>query len=370
LGPVAGGWITDTYSWHWIFLVNVPVGLLTFFSVMHLLEDSPRVAREKRTAPPFDYIGTGFIALALGCLEIATDRGEDYDWLGSQFIQIMFLLSAIGFLFGIVYLYYARHPIVDLRVYADRNFTLGSLQIAIMGLVLYASAVLIPEFAQEQLGYTATWAGLVLAPGAVVLVMLIPVVSRVLGWVPGKYVIAFGGFALGAALLYSRNIVPDLDFYHLMLLRGAQTAGLAFLFVPISTIAYATLPQSLNGDATALFNMARNVFGGIGISISSAIVTSYQQVNQQSVIANLTPTNQPYQVLLQRIEQALVNTGHSFAQAVKMAPGQVVGEIQTQVAVLSYMDVFFITACMAFVMVPTALLMSGGKPQSSGAGMH
>lgn len=369
VGPVLGGWLTDTYSWHWIFLINVPIGVVTFLSVMRLLEDPPYVRQEKLTAPPFDYIGAGLIALTLGSLEIATDRGEDYDWLGSEFIRIMFLLSAAGFLFGIVYLYYARQPIVDLRVYADRNFALGSLQIAIMGLVLYASAVLIPEFAQEQLGYTATWAGLVLAPGAVVVVMLIPVVGRLLASVPAKYVIAFGGFALGAALLYSRNLVPDLDFYHLVLLRGAQSAGLAFLFVPISTIAYATLPQSMNGDATALFNMARNVFGGVGISISTSIVADYQQVDQQNLVANLAPTSQPYLVLLHQIEQALVNAGYSFAQAAKMAPGEIYNMLQTQVAVLAYTEVFFITACLAFLLVPAALFMSGGKPQRSKAGM-
>ncbi len=369
VGPVLGGYLTDTYSWHWIFLINVPIGLITFFSVLHLLEDPPHVVRERRTAPPFDYVGTGFIALALGCLEIAVDRGEDYDWLGSHVIRILFLLSAIGFLFGCVWLYYARHPIVDLRVFCDRNFALGSVQIAIMGCVLYASAVLIPEFAQEQLGYTALLAGLVLAPGAVVLVFLIPVVGRLMGLVPAKYVIAAGGFALGCALLYSRSLVPDLDFRHLAMMRAAQTAALALLFVPISTIAYATLPRELNGDAAALFNMSRNVFGGIGISVSTAIVANYQQVNQLSLIANLTPTNQPYEVLLRQVEQALVNTGHSMGQAMQMAPGQVLGMLQSQVAVLSYIDVFFITACMAFVMIPTALLMSGAKPQGGG-GMH
>src|SRR6202012_2264253 len=151
------------------------------------------------------------------------------------------------------------------------------------------------------------------------------------------------GLALSLSLLYSMNLVPGLDFYHLMLYRAAQTSGLALLFVPISTIAYATVPPALNGDATALFNMARNVFGGIGISISTAIVTNYQQVNQLSLIANLGPTSEPYRVLLQRIEQALVSPGHTFAQAVRMAPAQVFGELRTQVAVLSYMDVFFIT---------------------------
>ena len=368
-GPVLGGYLTDTYSWHWIFLVNVPVGIATFFAVAHLLEDPPHVRREKRTAPPFDYIGTGFIALALGCLEIGVDRGEDYDWLGSQFIRIMFLCSAAGFLFGIVYLYYARHPIVDLRVFCNRNFALGSLQIAMMGCVLYASAVLIPEFAQEQLGYTSFLAGLVLAPGALLLIVLIPIVGRILNLVPAKYLIAAGGLALGCALLYSRDLVPDLDFRHLALLRAAQTAGLALLFVPISTIAYATLPQRLNGDAAALFNMSRNVFGGIGISVSNAVVANYQQVNQLSLAANLTPGNQSYNVLLQQVTQGMVNTGHSFAQALHMAPGYINEVLRGQVAVLSYMDVFFITACMSFVMIPMALLMSNAKPRASG-GMH
>ncbi len=196
----------------------------------------------------------------------------------------MFVLSACGFLFGITYLLMARNPVVDLRVFKDRNFALGSLQIAIMGFVLYASAVLIPQYAQQQLGYTATWAGLVLAPGAIVLVMLIPVAGKILNVVPAKYVIASGGLALGrrAALLDGPG--PRLDFWHLAMFRAAQTAALALLFVPISTIAYATLPTELNGDAAALFSMARNVFGGIGISVSTALITDHQQIRQSYLI--------------------------------------------------------------------------------------
>ena len=205
VGPVVGGYLTDTYSWHWIFLINIPVGIGTFFGVMQFVEDSPTIEREKKTAPRFDYLGVFFIALALGCLEVGVDRGEDYDWLGSTFIRVMFILSACGFLFGVTYLLSARNPIVNLRVFGDRNFALGSLLIAMMGFVLYASAVLIPQFAQEQLGYTATWAGLVLAPGAVVLTMLIPVAGRLLNLVPAKYVIAAGGLSLGLALFYSMN---------------------------------------------------------------------------------------------------------------------------------------------------------------------
>jgi MFS transporter, DHA2 family, multidrug resistance protein len=202
-----------------------------------------------------------------------------------------------------------------------------------------------------------------------VLVMLIPIVGKVLNVVPAKYVIACGGLALGGALIYSMNLVPDLDFTHLIMYRASQTAALALLFVPISTIAYSTVPPRLNGDAAALFSMARNVFGGIGISVSTALVTDHLQIRQTYLIGNLTPTNQPYNVLLQQVQQALVDAGQSMAQAVQAAPGQVLQMLNGQVAVLAYNDVFMITACMSFLMIPTALLMSGVKPKARG-GAH
>jgi len=366
LGPLLGGYLTDTYSWHLIFLINVPIGLLTLFGVMHFVQDSADVEREKRTAPPFDFLGVVFIALALGCLELAVDRGEDLDWLGSGFIRLMFSVSASAFVLGIGYLLWAKQPVVDLRVFKDRNFALGFTQIGIMGFVLYTSAVLIPQFAQQQLGYTATWAGLVLAPGAVVLIMLIPIVGKVLNFVPAKYVIAAGGLALGSSLFYSMQIVPNEDFFHLILVRASQTAALALLFVPISSIAYATLPKELDGDASALFSMSRNVFGGIGISIGTALVTQHLQINQQYMVPNLAQTYQPYNTAIGQVQQALLNTGHSLAQAIAAAPGQVFQTLQLQVAVRAYIDVFFITGLMALVMIPTALLMAGVKTKSRG----
>jgi DHA2 family multidrug resistance protein len=367
LGPVVGGYLTDTYSWHWIFLINIPIGVMTFFGVMHYVEDPPHVIRERKTAPAFDYLGTALIALALGCMEVGIDRGENYDWFGSNFVRVMFVLSLFGFAFGSVYLlFYARHPVVNLRAFKDRNFALGCIQIAFMGFVLYASAVLIPQYAQQQLAYNATWAGLVLAPGAVVLVLLIPLVGRITNIVPVKYVIAFGGLALGGALIYSSYLVPNMDFKHLALLRAAQTSGLAFLFVPISTIAYSTIPEALNGDAAALFSMARNVFGGVGISVSTALITDHLQIRQANLVDHLTPLYQPYNALLQSIQQTLIGLGQSTAQAAAAASGQVFQILQSQAAILAYSDVFLLTAAMSFVMIPTALLMSSvkgaGKP--------
>jgi DHA2 family multidrug resistance protein len=361
IGPVLGGYLTDTYSWHLIFLINIPIGVGTLFGVWRFVEDSPRVEEERRTAPPFDFAGLGFIAVALGFLEVAVDRGEDLDWDGSNFIVLMLSVSAVAFIMGIAYLLYVRNPIVDLRVFKDRNFALAFIEIGIMGLVLYTSAVLIPQFAQQQLGYTATLAGLVLAPGAVLLVMLIPAVGRALKIVPAKYVIAAGGFALAGSLFYSMHLVPDEDFLHLALARAAQTAALSLLFVPISTIAYTTIPDESQGDAAALFSMSRNVFGGLGISLATALVTEHEQANQQSLVGHLVESYQPYQVALQQVQRGLVANGTAVAQAMGNARLELSQMLELQTAVLAYIDVFFITGLLALALVPAALLMSGVK---------
>jgi DHA2 family multidrug resistance protein len=366
LGPLLGGYLTDQFSWHLIFLINVPIGIGTLFGVWRTVEDSPTVKRLMRTAPKFDYVGTAFIALALGCLEIATDRGEDLDWAGSSYIDVMFTLSAIGFVFGIAYLLVSRNPVVDLRVFKDRNFTMGFIEIAIMGLVLYTSAVLIPQFAQQQLGYTATWAGLVLAPGAFLLGALIPLVGRLLKIVPAKYVIATGGLALGGALFYSMDLVPNEDFVHLALARAAQTAALSLLFVPISSITYATLPKEQEGDASALFSMSRNVFGGLGISIATALVTSNEQSAQQNLVPYLSNAYRPYDNALTQVQDAMINNGSSMAQAIARAPGQIYQMLQTQTAILAYIDVFFFTGVLSLIMIPAALLMTSPKQGASG----
>jgi DHA2 family multidrug resistance protein len=361
IGPVLGGYLTDTFSWHLIFLINIPIGALTLFGVWHFVEDPPHVVQEQRNAPRFDYTGLAFISVALGFLEIAVDRGEDLDWNGSHFIVLMLSVSAAAFLLGIAYLLYVPNPIVDLRVFKDRNFALSFIEIGIMGLVLYTSAVLIPQFAQQQLCYTATLAGLVLAPGAVLLAILIPAIGRALKIIPAKYVIAAGGFALAGALFYSMHLVPDEDFYHLALARASQTAALAFLFVPISTIAYTTIPDEQQGDAAALFSMSRNVFGGLGISLATALVTEHEQINQQALVPHLVDAYQPYQVALQQVQQSLVANGTALTQAMSNARLEINQMLQLQTAVLAYIDVFFITGLLSLTLVPAALLMTGLK---------
>jgi MFS transporter, DHA2 family, multidrug resistance protein len=360
LGPTLGGWITDNYSWRWIFFVNIPIGILTLFACMQLVEDPPWAKRGER--PRIDVIGLGLIALGFGALQVVLDRGEDADWFSSDLIRVFAVLTAIGLVGAVYWLLYSRRPIVNLRVLHDRNFAVGSLMIFIMALILYSSAVMIPQLTQRQLGYTATLAGLVLSPGALLLAGAIPIVGRlVMPYLQTRLIVAFGMIALGLAFLYACNLTPDIDFWTLVKIRLAQTIGLAFLFVPISTAAYLTLPQEENADAAALYTMFRNVAGSIGISVSTALVTTQSQIRQAYLTDYLSPLDSGFNSTTARIEQSLTAMAMAPSQVGQAALGWINQTLQNQAAVLAYIDVFFYCAVLAFAAAPFAFLFSAGR---------
>jgi MFS transporter, DHA2 family, multidrug resistance protein len=301
LGPTLGGYITDEVTWRWIFFLNVPVGILAVLLVSVLVEDPPW--EKNKRSRGIDYIGLSLIALGLGSFQIMMDRGEDAGWFQSNFIWLMALVAFLGILGAIGWLLVAKKPIVDLDVFKDRNFSAGCLMIGATGAILYASAVIIPQFAQQTLRYTATWAGLVLSPGGVAVIVLIPIVGRLMTVLQTRYVIALGFTVMGIGLMFASGLAPNIDFRTLVMMRTLQSAALAFLFVPISTVAYLTLPRELNGDGAALFAMFRNVFGSVGISLSTAQVTQLSQVHQTYLSQWASPFHQPYQALIASYEQ-------------------------------------------------------------------
>ena len=365
LGPTLGGFITDSTSWRWIFFINVPVGILAVVLVSILLEDPPWL---KRVARGIDGIGLGLIALGLGCLQVMMDRGEDEDWFGSSFIFTMALLAVTGIVGAALWLSIAKKPIINLAIFKDKNFTCGCLMIGAMGGILYASAVIIPQFAQQIIGYTATWAGLILSPGGIVVIILIPFVGRLLTVMQTRYIIAIGFFIMGCSLIFSSKLVVDITYLRLVMIRGSQTVGLAFLFVPISTITYATLPRELNGDATALYSMFRNVAGSIGIAASTALIQQRAQVHQSYLSDWATPYYQPFNQLISRYQAALQAMGHVASAAHDLALGHAYQMFRAQVEVMAYSDVFLFCSILAFLMVPFCFFLSPIKGGRGGGG--
>jgi DHA2 family multidrug resistance protein len=368
LGPTLGGIITDESTWRWIFFINIPIGIIAVFLVSILVEDPPWEKEKQKRKRGVDYIGLSLITIGLGCFQIVMDRGEDEDWLGSGFIRTMSIIAFLGITGAIAWLLTAKKPIINLDVFKDKNFAMGCVLIGSMGGILYASAVIIPQFAQQVLGYTATLSGFILSPGGIVVIILIPIVGQVMRVLQTRVIIAIGFLAMGCALLYSSGLTPNIDFRTLVFMRSSQSAALAFLFVPISQVAYLTLPQYLRSDGAALYSMFRNVAGSVGISASTALVTQRQQVNQANLSKWMTPFHQPFNTLVSTTEGTLRTLGHSSVGLHDAAVGRIYSTYLKQATILGYSNVFFDFSILAFCVVPLCFILSAKKAVAGGAG--
>ena len=360
IGPTLGGWITDSYNWRWIFLINVPVGIALLFLVMALIKEQP-VARNGNSRGPVDWFGFGFVALSLGCLQIVLDKGQEDDWFASGFITLLVLVSAAAF--ALLIWWELRHPepMVDLRLMANMDFSVTFILMLMLGFMLLGSTYLLPAYAQSLMGYRAMDAGMILTPGGVVTIFLLPFVGRMINKVDVRLLVGIGLVLGGLSLLWMTRFYLDVPFKRLMLARILQAASLAFLFVPINAIAFRGIPPNKTNNASALINLARNFGGSIGISFAATLLTRREQFHQSRLVESAQNLNGAFPDYTQHLGTVLGVTPDSPTTLANVYQGLV-----NQATLLSYLDDFKVLGLIFLALLPLLLFVKGGAGKSGG----
>jgi DHA2 family multidrug resistance protein len=366
IGPTLGGWITDNFSWRWIFFINVPVGIISLMLVSHLLKESAASIAQTRAIRSrgfkVDYIGFSFVALGLGSLQVVLDKGQEDDWLSSNFILFFTIVATIGIIGAILWEFHTEDPIVDLPLLKRFNFAFTNIMMFSIGFILFGTTQLLPQYTQSLLGYTATQAGLVISPGGFAVMACMPLAGYLVGRVQAKWLITFGMFVEGLALIYMTNFDTQVSFRTLALARVFQASGLAFLFVPINTVAYAGLPPGKSNHASALINLSRNLGGSIGVSLANTMLFRRTQFHQSNLVSNAAAGNPIYKEALKSLTTRLMRAGLSSTAAHQHAMGVIYQDILRQATMLSYIDVFKTLAYAAFGMIGLILFLKKSKP--------
>lgn len=361
VGPTLGGWITDTYTWHWVFLINVPMGLLSLFLVGTLVKE-PSGAEEEREkllskGLRIDYVGFLLVAIGLGSLEYVLDEGQRSDWFGSNMIVFFAVLSAVSLLALIPWELTREDPIVDLRLLGRRQFAACFLVMLATGAVLISTTQLLPQLLQSDLNYTAMLAGLALSPGGIATLVLMPVVGRLVSSVQPKYLIMFGAAIVAFSMWHLTGLTGDITYGYAAMSRIFLALGLPFLFLPVTTASYDGVPPDKTNQASALINVARNIGGSMGVALAQTILAQRQQFHQSRLIEHAAPSDLGYQQTIETMTRFFQAQGSNASDAASQAVAWVGRTLQHQVDLLAYIDVFWTLAIIAVLMIPTAAVL-------------
>jgi MFS transporter, DHA2 family, multidrug resistance protein len=359
IGPTLGGWITDNFNWHWIFFINLPVGIFSFFLSSRMVEDPPHLIERKEASKHLkvDFMGLGLVGIGVGLLEFTLDRGQEKDWFGDASIRASFI-AAIALL--IVFVWWEwRHPdpIVDIRLLKNRNFGTAVFLQLVLGTVLFGSTVLIPQYLQTLLGYTAEQAGMVLSPAGFVLMFMMMVSGRIVGKVDARALAAFGYFCTAVGVLNLTRLDLNTAFGTATAWRIFQVMALPFIFIPISTLNYVGVPIEKNNQISSLSNFARNIGGSAGTALLTTFISRTSQTHQLTLGASANAGSLGYSLYLDAIRSILISRGISAAQVTQMAIGQAYREMQLQASMLSYHNAFVVLSGMLFCLVPLPFVM-------------
>jgi DHA2 family multidrug resistance protein len=361
VGPTLGGWLSDNYSWHWCFLINGPVGLLTIALISVILNE-PQTSIEERHrlkehGVAFDFIGFLLVATFLGALEVVLDRGLIDDWFGSRFIIATAAVCALAFVLMIPWEMSRRNPMIDIRMVARRQFGTCFVVMLATGTILYATTNFLPQLVQQAFGYTATLAGLVLSPGGLITMVMMFAVGPLSGKVQPRYLIAIGAALSALSMLFLTRVTGDLGFWFFAISRVILGVGLPLIFIPIMTASYDGIPPGKTDQASALINAARNTGGSIGISLASNVLAHREQFHQSRLVEHVVPSSIQYQDTLHRVTSYFAAHGSSLAQAQSQAFAWIGQQVQTQAALQAYTDVFWVLMLISLAAIPLALVL-------------
>jgi DHA2 family multidrug resistance protein len=364
IGPTLGGWITDNYSWRWIFYINIPVGILAVLLVSQLIQDPPNLSRLKGPMPRFDYVGFGLLAVGVGALQVALDKGQEDDWFGSRFITTLIIVAAVGLVSLIIWEWRHKERIVDVRLFKMFNFASCNVMMFVLGVVLFSSTVLLPQFLQTLMGYTAQTAGMVLSMAAIALVFLLPLVGRIAGHVQARYILAFGWITLAMAMYYScKHIDLLISFQAAAWLRVWQYLPVGFLFVPLTMAAYVGIPGE-KSNAAGLINFTRNIGQSVGTSAVTTLIARRSQYHQ-SVLAAFTRSTR-FNAAVEALTIRLTHVGLSVHSAHQQALARMYALVVAQAQALSYVEVYWLLAVISALMFFLSFLLAKNEPGAGG----
>ena len=361
LGPVVGGWLTDNYSWRWVFYVNVPIGVLSILLTQAFVFDPPYLRQERKG---IDYWGIGLLIVGMGSLQIMLDKGQEEDWFGSRFIATLAVLAMVG-LGGLIFRELTTtNPIIDLTVFKYRSYAVGTFLMTIVGFVLYGSTVLLPLLMQELLGYTATHSGVTNFPRGMASFLFMPVVGILVGRADPRKLLGVGLIGTAAAMFWFSRFSLDVGFWNFAWPLMLQGAGLGLIFVPITTVTNDPVPRERMGNATSIFNLMRNIGASIGISSVEALQFRHAQEHINVLGQHVTAASMQAQQAIGGMRQVFISKGMDAVTADHRAHAAIWGMVQQQAAMLAYNDVFRFLGWMFLFMLPLIFVMQ--KPKKKG----
>jgi len=366
IGPLLGGWITDNWSWHWIFYINVPIGVVSVLMVLFFIVDPPYM---ERTKMKIDHWGLFFLVVGIGCLQIVLDKGQREDWFSSSFITWMSYIALSSLVLFIMVEFFVRNPIVNLRTFRDPSFSSGNMIMFFTFFNLFSSLVLLPIYLQTLMGYTSYLSGLVLAPGGIATMIAMLIAGKLITRINPKAILAFGlaVAAYGVHLMAQLNLLAD--FNTILWPRVVMSMGMGFLFIPLTTLTLSGIRKEEMGNATAIFNLLKNLGGSFGVAFMTTLLARGAQFHQFRLVDHLTPFGRNLQLAVPQISQTLQERGFTPSLSDQGAMGVIYRELLRQASMLSFNDVFSLLSVMLVLILPLTLLMRKEK-ETVPAGVH